>query len=463
MAIHFDTQGPAPDGFHVPLSSEWSALCGILTSTFGMAGNATTMGTYLKMPMAGYRSYSNASTSGAGSTGYYWSSSPFHSDANYAYDLYFHSWNIYPDSNYGCANGYSVRCFKDASVIPTSSWTTLYQGNWSAWVFWSSTDWLISVSGDGTNWYTIMDKNLWATTVFNQWDTVNDANSWYFYQRGNNYWFPHSWTVTTSSTQVDASNYWPWNYYESSTFITWSANWSNVQNGNLRWWVSQWTWETPDPTYKLHWAIQTFHRAPKAPTSITLNESAIIFSAVWDTQQLTATISPSDASKDLIWSSNDTSIATVSNTWLVTCVSLWNCVITCSAKYWSASATCDIIQVVPVTMTTTSYSQTAAYVTSSYTLFTAPSTWYYHITWTFRSNGSSWGSGCYHSLSGWTYISGTSGWKVEIYQSLVADCVYYIDAWTEFKATVQTMWYSQWWWSNFAADYYWSYDPTPDL
>ena len=120
--------------------------------------------------------------------------------------------------------------------MPTSSWTILYQGSWNAWVFYNSTDWLISVSGDGTTWYTIQDKNLGATTVYNQWDTLTDANCGYYYQWGNNYGFPHSWSVTTSSTKVDASNYWPWNYYSSNTFITVSASpydWSSVQNDNL--------------------------------------------------------------------------------------------------------------------------------------------------------------------------------------------------------------------------------------
>lgn len=84
-----------------------------------------------------------------------------------------------------------------------------------------------------------MDKNLWATTVFNQWDTVSDANCGYFYQWWNNYGFPHSWTVITSSTQVDASNYWPWNYYLDSTFIIWNwGDWSTIQNDNLWWWVT---------------------------------------------------------------------------------------------------------------------------------------------------------------------------------------------------------------------------------
>ena len=231
-------QWPAPDGFHVPSTDDWVALCGILTSTFGMASNATTLGTYLKMPMAGKRSYNNTDVSLVGSYGHYWSSTP--DDANYVYYLFFYSSNITQDIN-PRAYGFSVRCFKDTPVTPDSSWTTLYQGTWSAWVFRNSSLWLISVSWDGTTWYTIQDKNLGATIVYNQWDTETDANCGYFYQWGNNYWFPHSWTVTTSSTKVDASNYWPWNYYGSSTFITSSSSpfdRSSVQNDNLWWWVT---------------------------------------------------------------------------------------------------------------------------------------------------------------------------------------------------------------------------------
>lgn len=236
----YATQWPAPDGFHVPLSSEWVSLCGVLTSTFSMAQNATTMGTYLKMPMNGYRNQSSASVLGVGSNGRYWSSTPNNTDT--AYGLNFSSSVLNPQYNTNRANCFSLRCFKDAPVIPTSSWTTLYDGSsiasW-AWVFYNTTDGLISVSGDWVTWYTIQDKNLWATTVFNQGDAETDANWWYFYQWGNNYWFAHSWAAATSTTQVDASNYWPWKYYSSSTFITRDDSpydWSSVQNDNLRWW-----------------------------------------------------------------------------------------------------------------------------------------------------------------------------------------------------------------------------------
>ena len=238
------TQWPAPYGFHVPTKDEWVAIKDILVATFWLANNATTMGTYLKMPMTWQRNYRNANADSVGSNGDYWSSTSYN-NANYAYNLHFWSSDVWPQKYSNRSYGFSVRCFKNIPVIPTSSWTTLYQGSWSAWVFYNASFWLISVSRDGTTWYTIQDKNLWATTVFNQWDTLTDANCWYFYQWGNNYWFPHSWTVTTSSTQVNAENYWPWNYYNSSTFITRTSSpydWSNVRNDNLRWWV---TWNVP--------------------------------------------------------------------------------------------------------------------------------------------------------------------------------------------------------------------------
>ena len=109
------------------------------------------------------------------------------------------------------------------------------------WIYWSSALGLISLVDNDWNVTTISDKNLWATQVYNSWDTLSEANAWKFYQWGNNYGFPFTWSVTTSSTQVNASTYWPWNYYNSSTFITISSNtWDSSNNQNLRWWTT-WT------------------------------------------------------------------------------------------------------------------------------------------------------------------------------------------------------------------------------
>ena len=235
----WDTKWPAPSGFHVPTVTELQWLNTIMTSL-----SLTTWDNWrinLHMPFAGSRTYQAAALSSQGSRWIYWSSSPY---GNRSRCLFLNSSSVTADSLDYRSRAFSVRCFKNSYVAPDSSWTVIAWTLWSAWIFWNQTEWLISI----TNWtteYTIMDKNLWATTVYNDWDTLTQANMGNMYQWGNNYWFPSTWTISnTSSTQVNAQNYWPWNYYESDTFITWSIDWSSVQKDNLWGWVSQWQWDS---------------------------------------------------------------------------------------------------------------------------------------------------------------------------------------------------------------------------
>ena len=239
---NFATQWPAPDGFHVPLKTEWEWLKTImdwlgLTSWDNWRIN-------LHLPFAGYRIYDSANITAQGSIGLYWSSSPYGS--SYPYNsrcLYMSSSNLFANYNSFRTGGFSVRCFKNSFELPTSSWTVINGTLWWAWIFWNQTEWLISITSDWTTWYTIQDKNLWATTVYNNWDTLSQSNCGKYYQWGNNYWFAWTWSVTTSWTKVNAQNYWPWNYYESSTFIK-NSNWywDSSNNDNLRWWVD---WNVP--------------------------------------------------------------------------------------------------------------------------------------------------------------------------------------------------------------------------
>jgi hypothetical protein len=231
------TQWPAPDGFHVPLNTERQAVRDIRTALGGWSSDWTNFWIALKLPFAGRRNYSSAGVDRQGTYGYYWSSS--RRSASYAYNMNFNSTALNPQNYNNRAYGFSVRCFKNSPVIPTSSWTKLY---WTSieswWIFWNSSKWLISLSSDWQIWITIADKNLWATTVWNSWDTLSEANCWKYYQRWNNYWFPRTWEIANqSTTQVDASSYWPWNYYSSDTFIKYSWRWDTTDNWNLRWWV----------------------------------------------------------------------------------------------------------------------------------------------------------------------------------------------------------------------------------
>lgn len=240
-------QWPCPSGFHIPTNTEWSSIKTIWTSLWWWSSDWSGFSVSTKMPLAWYRS-NQSWVSAQGSDGMY--SSSIRNWASYIYAARITSTVLnLPQSQYPCY-WLSIRPFKDISVVPTSSWTKLYWTSIESWgIFWSSTDWLISLSSDWQTWITIADKNLWATTVWNNWDTLSQANCWNYYQWGNNYSFPRTWSVTTSTTQVNASTYWPWNYYSSSTFITRSSSpydWSSVQNDNLwgwKTWVVQSTWE----------------------------------------------------------------------------------------------------------------------------------------------------------------------------------------------------------------------------
>ena len=229
-------QWPAPDGFHVPLNTEWQAVYDIWTALGGWSSDWTNFGIALKLPFAGYRFFSGADARYQGSNGYYWSSSRYNTHA--AYFLSFDSTNLNPQGVIWRSYGVSVRCFKNSQTVPTSSWTKLYWTSIEAgWIFWSSTDWLISLSSDWNTWITIADKNLGATTVWNSEDTLSEANCGKYYQRWNNYGFPRTWTIANqSTTQVDASAYWPWNYYSSDTFIKYNGRWDTTDNWNLWWW-----------------------------------------------------------------------------------------------------------------------------------------------------------------------------------------------------------------------------------
>jgi len=77
------------------------------------------------------------------------------------------------------------------------------------------------------------------------------------------------------------------------------------------------------------------------PTSIVLDKSVISLTTVWQTEQLTATIEPTVSDKTITWSSDDTAVATVDTTWLVTCVTPWECTITATTVN-GLTASCSV-------------------------------------------------------------------------------------------------------------------------
>lgn len=96
------------------------------------------------------------------------------------------------------------------------------------------------------------------------------------------------------------------------------------------------------------------------PESISLDRNSISLTTIWQTVQLTATILPTVSDKTITWTSSDNTIATVSSSWLVTCITPWECTITATTVN-SLTATCTVKEWLPSTY------QEVEYIESSWT------------------------------------------------------------------------------------------------
>lgn len=235
----FATQWPCPSWFHVPTTTEWQNVYDMWVALWQWSSsNWAWIKTKLKLPLSWYRANNNWSVSSQWTDAFYWCADWKASNNFYAF--YFTDSRITPKQFNNQPNGSSVRPFKNIPQVPNSSWITIYQWDWNSWIFHNPSEWLISISSDWITWITLSDKNVWATTVYNTWDTLSEANCWKYFQRWNNYWFPWTWSTTNINTQVNASSYWPWNYYSSDKFFV--ATYYTVRdsswNFDLRWWVT---------------------------------------------------------------------------------------------------------------------------------------------------------------------------------------------------------------------------------
>lgn len=241
-----DTQWPCPDGFHIPTPNEVNYVRTIINNMVGVSGD--NVSEYLKLPYTGQIQYNNSTKQMEWDAWGIWSCGANGNDT--AYVLWFESdyLGLLGDPK---ASWLPIRPFANEFVQPDSSWTTLYDGSsvfgTNAWIFWSPSLGLISIRL-GDNYSTIYrltmsDKNLGATQVYNYGDTLSAANCGNYYQWWNNYGFSYSWPASSTTTQVDASAYWPGNYYSSSDFIYGNQNWSTVVNSNL------WGWATDQTIY----------------------------------------------------------------------------------------------------------------------------------------------------------------------------------------------------------------------
>lgn len=259
--LHWDTQWPCPDGYHIPTSADRNKIRGVYWNT-----SFSYMLSDLKIWKAWYRD-TNTNLTNSWSGAYFWTSEMFSTAwTGWRFALLSSSelnLNQWHETSYAL----NIRAFKNTPAIPDSTWTNV-RSSWDYIVKYNSSLWLISLSSDWWNtWTTIQDKNLWATEVYTQWKTPSVSNCWNFYQFWNNYGFWWS-TLSTSSSTVNASAYWPWNYYSNNTYRT-ASTWDSSKNLNIWWWVTD---ERPEePTFSYAWLLRyeesdTEHTNPLKPT-----------------------------------------------------------------------------------------------------------------------------------------------------------------------------------------------------
>ena len=220
----------------MPSTVEWWDVLNWLQ--FLWLGGCENAMTYLKLPMAGYREYDTTNLDNRWTVWCYWTSTP--NDSTTAYILSFNGTDISVENSITRSAWLPIRAFKNTIALPDSTWTVLSWTLWSWWVFWNQTEWLITVTWDWELGYTIMDKNLWATQVWNYWDAEwQEETCGKTYQWWNNYWF--DWDdnlviLDPSHTKRDVTGYWPTNYYSNSYWVAESPWQNSTSNGNDLWW-----------------------------------------------------------------------------------------------------------------------------------------------------------------------------------------------------------------------------------
>ena len=101
--------------------------------------------------------------------------------------------------------------------------------------------------------YTMMDRNMWATEVFNKYyDAPNPASLGYLYQWWNNYWFPAQWDlaqqwvfIRTSQVPKNIWSVWvPSNYASGTYYSNAGSHASWMGSPSKTDWIWWWTWDT---------------------------------------------------------------------------------------------------------------------------------------------------------------------------------------------------------------------------
>ena len=153
----------------------------------------------------------------------------------------------------------------------------------------------------------------------------------------------------------------PW--YLEDSFTNW-LNMGSLKDVNMNTWKdfeggnggNTYRVEIVNEHFDVTEAIQMLDRYfhPISISSITLDTTSEVLTAIGKTVQLTPTVLPNDATnKNVVWSSSNTAVATVSETGLVNAVGSGTATITATAADGSGvTATCEVTVKIPVTSIT---------------------------------------------------------------------------------------------------------------
>ena len=219
-------QGPCDVGFHIPTQWEMESLVNIVGS------NPDDYYDYLHFPKCYYLRRNTGAIDSNYWTVRLWTCTM--TEKTSAYCFYINENDIVAVALDKPSNWFNIRAFKDLPVEPDANWNELVSNK----IYYNSDLWLISIT-DGTSWITIQDKNVWATVVYNNWDTITNDNAGYYFQFGNNYWFQYSWATDFYTSTQNVSWYGPWNYYSNSNWVKVNSNnWFSSDNNDI------WGWES---------------------------------------------------------------------------------------------------------------------------------------------------------------------------------------------------------------------------
>ena len=176
-------------------------------------------------------------------------------------------------------------------------------------------------------------------------------------------------------------------------------------------------------------------------TWITLDKNSITVNA-WEQEQLTATVSPSDASNpSVIWSSSNTAVAVVSQSWLVTYVWDGTCTITATTVDGWYTATCSVecVSFVPIDCC-------FWYTWNEQSILLKAHEYKIQVWW------AQWWT-CKNAWGKWWYAE----WCI----NLTSDTCVYIYVWWVWCVTATSGWQNPWWynwwwaWYNYSSTYIW--------